>query len=165
MKQGERVIAACQICLFLLPARHVRSWLLCIELSQQTAMSAMASYTWTSLTTADYDTESARKREDRHKEEREKEKERPNKTSKANPPPPGPSHWCVRGERPIQGHPLVASTTSCSLTGIYRHSYQWCRIGVLCYWRFRDLVSLHRLVLCGAFVPIWDALFGHQGLV
>ena len=79
------------------------------------------------------------------------------------PTPPDLSYWCVRGERSIQGHPLVATRTSCLLTGICRRPYHWCHVGVLCYWRFWGLVSLHRLVLCGAFVPIWDALFGHQG--
>ena len=68
-------------------------------------MSAMASCTWTSLTTADYDTESASKREDRHKEERGKEKERPNKQAKPTLPPQAYPTGVCEERGPSRGTP------------------------------------------------------------
>ena len=133
-------------------------WLLCIELSQRTAMSAMASCTWTSLTAADYDTESASKRENRHKEERDKEKERPNKQAKPTPSPfqGYPTGVCEkRGPSrgtpwwPLQPLVRLLEFIVIHITGAVLASFATSASGILVYC----------IALCGAFVPIRDALF------
>ena len=91
-------------------------------LSQLTAMSAMASCTLKSLTTADYDTESASEGKDRHKERRGGKKQRTTKqNSKPNPPQDYPTGVCEeRG--PSRGTPWwPLQPLVCSLEFIVIH--------------------------------------------
>ena len=110
----------------------------------------------TSLPVAYYDTESADRGGDRTEGEgRGKEGEQQPKTKK-QPTPPCQSYWCVRGGRAIQGHPLVASTTTCLFTGIYVHSGRLYTLGGNEWFRF-PRHSLSGSTLLGL---TWDSWCG-----